>query len=188
MFLRAVERILPLAGRKLVFSYGKTYACTKTSLNTCALMSTGDIIAQILIEKKSLKEYDTLRTIRFGFVGLFIAGPSMHYWYGWLDKVIKTPKSCLKAATKKTLLDQLFFLPIYLGGYIAIMGILRNEKLKEINGKINRDFNPLLMNSYQIWPVVQILNFHFVPLKYRVCLINLVGLAWNTYVGYYAEL
>ncbi|CAD5125525.1 unnamed protein product [Dimorphilus gyrociliatus] len=187
MLLRAFERFFPLTGRRIVISYEKTSGCTKTALNTCVLMSAGDLIAQIFIEKKSFKDYDAQRTIRFGFVGLFIAGPSMHYWYRWLDKVIITPKKCLKAATKKTLLDQLVFLPVYLGGYIGVMGALRNEKFKEINEKITRDFSPLLINSYQIWPVVQILNFHYVPLKYRIFLINIVGLAWNTYIGYCAE-
>jgi protein Mpv17 len=164
------------------------YGWKAQAINTSILMGAGDIIAQLLIEKHTTWEkYDKLRTLRFFGVGLCILGPSMHVWYTGLDKIIKTGK-CPTIAVKKMLMDQALFLPPYIATFIIAMSKLRLESNKEMISKLKRDFKPILLTSYQVWPGIQIANFYYVPLQHRILVMNVVGLFWNTYIAWKAEI
>lgn len=155
---------------------------TTQALNTGFLMAAGDAIAQLLAKDC---EYDFRRTARFAFMGLAIAGPTMTVWYRALDRTILGTKWSM--AVRKTLLDQLFFLPVYLVGFVSIMGVLRQDTTNDIVEKLKRDFRPMLVTSYCVWPAVQLANFYVLPLRHRVLAINFVCLFWNAYVAWKAE-
>lgn len=156
------------------------------ALNTGIIMAAGDAISQFFAEgRRSLRDFDVHRTLRFAFVGCVIAGPAMTVWYRALDRRIVGTKTSM--AVRKTFLDQALFLPVYLIGFVGIMGVLRRDKIKVIEEKLARDFKPLLLASYSIWPAVQVVNFYLLPLRHRVLAINVVCLFWNSYVAWKAE-
>lgn len=161
------------------------YPWRTQAANTCILMGTGDFIAQAMMEGRSATKYDGPRTIRFLGVGLLVAGPGMHWWYSHLDRFIKGNRKTMTA--KKVLWDQLFFLPVYLGAFVGLMGILRREKLPEIREHLEKDYWPMLKTSYAVWPAVQVMNFYLIPNHHRVLVINIVGLFWNTYLSWRSE-
>lgn len=147
-------------------------------------MGGGDFIAQ-MVEGKTLKTYEFSRTVRFTGCGMIVFGPGMHFWYSNLDRLIKGPLK--RVAVKKLFLDQGFFLPVYLGVFVVLMAALRGEKTREIRDDLDRDYAPMLMTSYAIWPPVQAISFICLPGQFRVLLINVVGLFWNTYLSWKAE-
>ncbi len=162
------------------------YPLRMQAANTCLLMGSGDFISQTVIERRTLKmDYDFKRTFRFMGLGLCVFGPTMHVWYSFLDRLIKGTRSTMVA--KKVFADQAFFLPIYLGGFIVLMSCLRKENVGEIRRKMLRDYKPMLITSYELWPAVQVLNFAVIPNHHRVLVINFVGLLWNTYLSYKSE-
>ena len=162
------------------------YPMRMQATNTCLLMGAGDFISQLAVERKSLgKDYELVRTARFMGVGLCVFGPGMHIWYSMLDKVIRGTR--FTAVAKKVFMDQAFFLPFYLGTFIVLMAFLRRENIIEIQEKVQRDYKPMLITSYELWPAVQVLNFAVIPNHHRVLVINFVGLLWNTYLSYKAE-
>lgn len=166
----------------------RKYPLQCQAVNTSVLMATGDFLAQFFIEKRmTWKEYDKSRTLRYLTVGLFVLGPSMHIWYTSLDRIIKR-RTTLKVAVKKMLMDQGLYLPPYIATFIVVMSKLRFESNSEVKTKLYRDFKPILLASYQLWPLVQIGNFYFVPLQHRILVMNLVGLMWNTYIAWKAEI
>ena len=162
------------------------YPCKSQAINTGVLMCAGDMLAQFIVERKDLSTYDPFRTARFLFVGFCLAGPGMHLWYSRLDRFIKGSRT-LRNALKKTAVDQAFFMPFYLAVFIMVMAVLRREKSEEISRRLSRDFQPMLITSYGLWPAVQLINFWAVPLHLRIPVINVVGLAWNTYISWKAE-
>jgi protein Mpv17 len=161
------------------------YPWRTQAVNTCVLMGTGDFIAQAVIERRKAVTYEGKRTARFLGVGLCVFGPTMHFWYSNLDRFVKGTKHSV--VLRKVFMDQCIFLPAYLGVFIALMGALRRESPREIQHKVHRDYVPLLMASYKLWPAVQIINFYLIPNRHRVLVINFVGLLWNTYVAWRSE-
>jgi protein Mpv17 len=161
------------------------YPWRTQAANTGLLLGAGDLIAQMGVERRSPMTYEGTRTLRFLGVGVVVFGPGMHWWYSSLDRIVRG--SCGRAALKKVFMDQAFFLPFYLASFIALMACLRREDVKEIKRKFDRDFGPMLLTSYGLWPAVQIVNFAMVPMHHRVLVINFVGLLWNTYLAWKAE-
>ncbi len=161
------------------------YPWRTQAANTCLLMGTGDFIAQAAIERRKAINYDRLRTMRFLGVGFVVFGPGMHLWYSSLDKFIKGSRNSV--VLRKVFMDQGLFLPFYLATFIALMGALRRENVPEIKHKLHRDYKPMLLASYSLWPAVQLINFYLIPNSHRVLVINFVGLLWNTYIAWKSE-
>ncbi|KAK2143766.1 hypothetical protein LSH36_814g00016 [Paralvinella palmiformis] len=163
----------------------RTHPRLAQALNTSVLFGSGDVIAQLFLERRSLRTYDARRTSRYTGVGLLVAGPAMYAWYTRLDRIVKGTKSL--AVIKKVALDQVLFLPVYLASFISLMSILRGERASRLRGQLRRDFGSLLVTSYKIWPLVQTINFYLVPLHHRILVMNCVSIAWNTYLGWRTE-
>ncbi|KAK3799965.1 hypothetical protein RRG08_002379 [Elysia crispata] len=151
---------------------------------TSIIMSTGDCVSQLAIEKKSLHEFDFVRTGRFAAAGLCVFGPIMRGWYLTLDKLYTGTKW---AAIKMMATDQVIMAPTFLGIFISVMAVMRGENLDSIKGKLNRDYIPVLLNNYKVWPMAQLINFYFTPLQHRVLFVNIVALGWNTYLAWATE-
>jgi len=163
------------------------YPARTVSINTAVLMTSGDVIAQLVLEKRRpTRDYDFIRTVRFFGVGLLLAGPTMHVWYSTLDRVVKGRG--IATTVRKMFADQGFFMPLYLVVFVGVMGALRGDRLPDIGSKLKRDMAPMMKVSYSIWPAVQLANFQFVPGRHRVFVINVVCLFWNTYIGWRAEM
>ena len=163
----------------------KVHPWRTQALTTGALMGGGDVIAQVGISQHRWADYDLPRTGRFVGCGVVIFGPSMHLWYSRLDRHIKGSLS--KTVLRKLLLDQTLFLPLYLASFLVVMAALRGDSRVDIREHLRRDYMPMLMTSYALWPIVQAASFALVPGKFRVPLINVVALFWNTYLSWKSE-
>ncbi|CAG5018351.1 unnamed protein product [Parnassius apollo] len=127
------------------------------AIQTGTLMGAGDFISQTVIEKKSVKYVDYKRTLRFSSIGFFVGGPALRAWYGFLNKYV---------------------------GSKASVGIMQGKSLENIENDIKYNYLEVLKTNYYIWPVVQIINFYYVPLQYQVLIVQTVALFWNTYLSW----
>ncbi|XP_064652217.1 protein Mpv17-like isoform X2 [Lineus longissimus] len=147
-------------------------------------MATGDALAQKLLEKNTTG-FDYKRNARFLGFGLFFAGPTLRFWYVFLDRAVKG-KTAL-ATVKRVALDQTVMAPLFLVSFISGMGALRGDSTDVIKSNLKRDFAPVLLNNYKLWPGVQLVNFYLVPLQHRLLVVNVVALGWNTYLAWMNE-
>ncbi|KAK9764146.1 Protein required for ethanol metabolism [Basidiobolus ranarum] len=154
---------------------------TRSIVSAC-LASTGDVIAQQIIEKRGDK-HDFFRTLRMGFFGGCIAGPALSIWHPFLDRSVRFKRKSL-ATISRVALDQTLYAPFIIGMFFSVQGLLEYRKFELIKQKLDKGYFTALKNNYRIWPIAQLINFWLVPLTHRVLFINLVALGWNTYLSW----
>lgn len=119
----------------------------------------------------------------FGFVG-----PVGHFWYEGLDRIIKTrfkmqPNSFRFVGTKVAL-DGVIFGPLDLLVFFSYMGFSNGKSIPQIKEDVKRDFLPALVMEGGIWPILQVANFRYVPVRYQLlyvnffCLLDSCFLSW----------
>ena len=108
--------------------------------------------------------------------------------YEGLDKFIRfklqlTPKSVRSVATKVAM-DGIIFGPFHLFVFFTYMGLCAGKNLPQVKEDLKRNYVPALILEGGVWPVVQIFNFRYVPVKYQLlyvnffCLLDSAFLSW----------
>ncbi|KAJ8270660.1 hypothetical protein GJAV_G00117730 [Gymnothorax javanicus] len=149
------------------------------------LVGVGDVISQQAIERKGLANHSLTRTAKMMSIGFFFAGPVLAGWYKVLDRLVTGQTK--SAALKKMLCDQLAIAPCFLGAFLGISGALNGLTVDENIAKLKRDYPDALISNYYLWPPVQIANFYFVPLHYRLAVVQIVAVVWNSYLSWKAN-
>lgn len=160
----------------------KKYPVATQAVQAGTLMACGDQIAQNLIEKRKFKDINFKRTGHFACIGFFLAGPATRRWYGILDKHIGSKGGTV--VLKKVACDQLLFAPTFLAVLLSAIGFSQGRDIQNLTAKLKNEYPDILLSNYKIWPMVQLVNFYFVPLQYQVLTVQSVALLWNTYISY----
>ena len=83
-----------------------------------------------------------------GLIFLF-QGPTLGYWYGFLERRILFKSSGARALGKMAC-DQLLFAPIFLCGFIAVNSASSGKTQKEVVSAVKRDYTSILVNNYKV--------------------------------------
>lgn len=137
----------------------------------------GDIICQAVVEKKTT--IDLGRCANFFGVG-YVTGVVLHKWYRVLDKNFQKHRPFANAVSKVAA-NQCLFSPIFLFASVGFIGLLKSGDWREVGELIDRELAGILIADVKLWPVVQFLNFYFIPLHLQVAFNSTVAVAWNTY-------
>ncbi|KAI6191594.1 Mpv17-like protein [Aphelenchoides bicaudatus] len=141
----------------------------------------GDGFCQFAVERKSLKEYDVGRGIRFFVLPAFYIAPILSRWFRVLERVGGNPKTL---PLKRVLIDQAFFAPPFSASIIFNLHLLQGSSLKESYRKLKNQFIDIYKRSITYWPIVQLINFYIIPLNMRVIVVQLAALFWNSFLSY----
>lgn len=136
----------------------------------------GDLIAQkFLGENKG--SLDWARSARMASFGFLIHGPTGHYFYSALDRLI-VGTAPLKVAAK-VVIDQLLWAPIFTALFFSYLGITERKPFDDIMAKINNDTWTGVTTSWKFWPLAHAVNFAFVPTQQRLLYINVLQVGYN---------
>ncbi|XP_026564433.1 protein Mpv17 isoform X3 [Pseudonaja textilis] len=149
------------------------------------LMGAGDVISQQMIERRGLSGHSGWRTLKMMSIGFCFVGPVIGRWYQVLDRLVLGKTRM--AALQKMLLDQVGFAPCFLACFLTLAGTLNGLSLKENWSKLKEDYPDALITNYYIWPAVQVANFYFIPLNYRLPVVQCVAIIWNSYLSWKAN-
>ena len=167
-------------------------------------MSTGDVIAQVWLEKKGWNTFEFSRAARFAFLGCCLVGPVIRTWYVALEKIVGSGVT-LKLTAAKVGLDQFLFAPIFTVVLLSGIGALQGQSLQEIRNKLDHELVDIVLTGWkvmhqntlshfdlrscssQVWPATQMINFYFVPFLVRPLVVAVVALFWNTYLAWKAN-
>lgn len=150
-------------------------------LTSSAFMTIGDLTSQSLIQRREI--IDLRQTARFAIAGLIFVGPVARSCLVAIDKVFG-PTSSLVVLAKKLFVDQLMIAPCFIIGNITTLTLLQHGTFDKVSEELNRSYFNILKLNYTFWPFVQMCNFYFIPLTYRVLFGSSCALAWNTIFSY----
>lgn len=108
--------------------------------------------------------------------------------YEGLDRLIRLrlqlpPKSIRFVATKVAL-DGIIFGPLDLLVFFTYMGFSTGKSVDQVKEDVKRDFLPALMLEGGIWPIVQVANFRFIPVKYQLLYVNFFCLLDSSFLSW----
>ncbi|XP_052665539.1 protein Mpv17 isoform X3 [Harpia harpyja] len=136
-------------GRLLARSPGAAQALTAG-----ALMGTGDVIAQQLVEQRGLRGHHGPRTLKMMAIGFCFVGPVVGGWYKILDQLILGTTKVV--AVKKMVLDQGAFAPCFLGCFLAITGAMNGLSVEENWSKIQQaGRRPVCCHCLELLPLLE---------------------------------
>jgi protein Mpv17 len=109
-----------------------------------------------------------------------VFGPAATTWFAFLQRrVVLSNKYTTIGA--RVALDQLLFTPTNLACFLSSMALMEGSSPA---AKLKSTYATALKKNWQIWPGVQFVNFAYVPLEFRVFVVNIVSLGWNCYLSY----
>ncbi|KAJ7275262.1 hypothetical protein B0H12DRAFT_1086469 [Mycena haematopus] len=157
------------------------------------LNALGDVVAQVshnILRKPhdERKSYDPLRTLRFFVFGASIS-PFLGRWNTFLERQFPlralngNGKVSPKALAKRVAADQIVMAPIGLVAFIGTMGVLEGRTRTQISQKYSDLFMPTIRTNWSVWPVLQFVNFRYMPLAYRVPFQSTCGVFWTLYLS-----
>ncbi|KAF2858733.1 hypothetical protein K470DRAFT_283091 [Piedraia hortae CBS 480.64] len=148
-----------------------THPLLTQSLTTSLLFATGDTLSQHLVERRETHFYP--RTLRMAAYGGFIFGPAATKWFGFLQRKIVIPDRPNLEIAAKVATDQCVFASTNLFVFLSTMAVLEGKDPME---RVREKYTEVLKKNWMVWPLVQAVNFKFVPLDQRVLLVNVVSI------------
>jgi len=142
----------------------------------------GDVISQTIV-LQDITAIDLRQTTTFAIAGLIFVGPAVRGCLVAIDKMFG-PTSNIKVLSKKLFVDQILIAPVFLVCYISVLTLLKTMSFQEVMPELKKNYLNVLSMNYKFWPVVQMLNYYFVPLTYRVLFGSSASLIWNTLFSY----
>eukprot|EP00946_MAST-07B_sp_MAST-7B-sp1_P002903 g2903.t1 len=151
------------------------------ALTSMLIVGVGDIGCQVVLGEEGAK-FDWKRFVTFTFLGGALVGPTLHFWYGFLNKIV--PGVGTAAALKRLAIDQTIFAASFIPVFMTSAMILEGNELSSIPPAIRREWFPALLANWSLWIPGNFVNFRFVTPRLQVLFANLVALGWNAYLSW----
>lgn len=108
--------------------------------------------------------------------------------YEGLDRLIRhrlqlQPKS-FRFVAAKVAIDGIIFGPLDLLVFFSYMGFSTGKSVAQVKEDVKRDFLPALILEGGIWPIVQVVNFRFIPVRYQLLYVNFFCLLDSSFLSW----
>ncbi|KAJ0694812.1 hypothetical protein HanPI659440_Chr15g0613081 [Helianthus annuus] len=154
-----------------------------TKAVTSALLTfVGDLTCQVLIDQ--VPSLDLKRVSLFTFLGMALVGPTLHFWYLYLSKLVTMTGA--SGAFIRLIIDQFIFAPAFIGVFLSTLVTLEGRPA-QVLPKLKQEWVSSVIANWQLWIPFQFLNFLFVPQQFQVLAANFIALVWNVILSYKAH-
>ena len=138
-----------------------------------------------LLDGRQPKPWDLRRLFAVSFFGVYFMGPVGHVWYKRLDAWChRYCRRSWQMVTAKVAGDTLLFGPVCLWAFFVSVSLMEGISWRHTEQKIRRDFVPTYLVDYACWPLVQGLNFRFVPVQHQLLVVNLMCYFDDIFLSY----
>lgn len=120
--------------------------------------------------------------------GAVIMGPVGTAWYHYLDifvnKYYKLNVRPIQHLASKVILDTAIFNPLFLIIFFTSVSSFEGFSTHYMKSKLQRDFVPSYLVDTSIWPIIQTVNFRWIPVNYQLLLVNLFCFFDDVFISY----
>ncbi|CAD6215708.1 GSCOCG00000519001-RA-CDS [Cotesia congregata] len=127
-------------------------------------------------DKFKLEDYNVPVLRRYLTYGYFLAGPILHGWYSWLDKMFKG--TAPKIVVTKLLCDQFILTPPLVVLFFTSMSVMEGKKTENLLDECKAKFVKTFATSCIFWLPVQFVNFLLIPPSFRVLYVSVASFCW----------
>ncbi|MED6204771.1 hypothetical protein PIB30_012008 [Stylosanthes scabra] len=152
------------------------------AITSAILTLIGDLTCQLVIDQAH--SLDLKRTFIFTLLGFALVGPTLHFWYLYLSKLITIPGA--SGALLRLVIDQFLFSPTFIAVFLATLVTLERGPSQAIP-KLKQEWFSSVVANWQLWIPFQFLNFRFVPQQFQVLAANVIALVWNVILSFKAH-
>lgn len=108
--------------------------------------------------------------------------------YDGLDRFIRLrlqlPPKSAKFVAAKVAMDGIIFGPFDLFVFFSYMGFAAGKNVAQVKEDVKRDFLPALILEGGVWPLVQVANFRYVPVRYQLLYVNMFCLLDSAFLSW----
>ncbi|KAJ4962941.1 hypothetical protein NE237_022880 [Protea cynaroides] len=155
------------------------------SITAAVIYTAADVTSQTITMTAS-ESFDPIRTLRMAAYGMVIVGPSLHYWFNFVSKVL--PMRDVVTTLKKMLMGQAIYGPCMSTIFFSVNAALQGENVTEIAARLKRDLLPTLKSGVIYWPICDFITFRFIPVHLQPLISNSFAYVWTIYLTYMASL
>lgn len=128
--------------------------------------------------------WDQRRTLKMGICRAFGVAPFITWWFPVLASMF--PSRSLSHITGRTVLDQTIGVPIGVTLVFSI-NLLMDGRLQHLPEKLKQDLVRTWSKGLQFGPMVNLINFKFVPLEHQPVFAHCASIYWNSILSYYTN-
>ncbi len=148
---------------------------TKTMINVIIYLL-GDWLSQTVFIRKNVLEFDALRTLRNGLIGL-VFGPLVHEYYQFSDYILPVEEGWNRLY--KIIMDQTIYLFVKCIMYIVAVNMLAGESFEFSFDTAKSKIKGIMFTAWKFWPLAHCITYNAIPARHRILWVNCVDLFWN---------
>ena len=84
----------------------------------------------------------------------------------------RSSASAWRSRVRATKVEAFVFGPVCLWLFFSTVSLMEGTEWETIRRKLWRDFVPTYLIDYSFWPIVQGINFNFVPVRHQLLVVN----------------
>ncbi|KAL5552363.1 hypothetical protein UlMin_002539 [Ulmus minor] len=90
----------------------------------------------------------------------------------------------LRFVANKVAMDGIIFGPLDLFVFFTYMGFSLGKNVQQVKEDVKRDFLLALFLESGVWPIIQVVNFRYVPVRHQLLYVNIFYLMDNTFLSW----
>lgn len=165
---------------KVIRRVGEQYPIVRGMATYSLLWPTSNLVQQSL--DKTRDNYDLTESVRYFILGTFATAPTVYVWVKIASRIIKG--NSLKHAIMKAGLEQILFAPVGQTQFYLGITLLEGRPWAECVQEWKQKFIPTWKVGVCFWPVVQTINFAYIPEKNRVVVVSIASFLWTIFLSY----
>ncbi|OEU18520.1 hypothetical protein FRACYDRAFT_153481, partial [Fragilariopsis cylindrus CCMP1102] len=119
---------------------------------------------------------------RFALLNILFVAPILHHWYQFINKAV--PGRAFSKVLQRTFWDEFIFTPMYLPVFLGMLWKSEGTTNDNIIKMIISELPSIITAEWLVWVPTMIVTFRYIPMKFQVLTINLIGIFWQTFLSY----